>query len=836
MTKQQPTTKNHRRRSIFRALFVPLIIVMILQSAIFYFAAVYGGIEESLSQNAADILTERLLNRKNEIEDAFNNQWTDLDSATAYFNHLYSEYELEYGAYPFRGDSQHQIQFLEESSDKLIETLRQNNVNGVYIILNDKSMDDMALVSEQENKYGICIRDTDQMSNYTNREDLLLERSPTSIIEKTGCALDSWWESQYTFNGTDDGGFYYEPLQAVLQNPDTDGEDLAYFSSPYKLNGNGQEVVSFSIPLISDEGYPYGVIGVELTTKYLSSLIPGTEINEPEKSCYVLALQDIDNPECDPIVSNGALFNRCFDSNSMISTSNTVETGGFTLTARGDIKLYGTETPITIYNNNNPFENRQLVLIALVEHDTMFSYLSHIKNVLLFVSLFSLFLGIICILIVSRHFASPITALATRVRNRKPEDGFNLGHLGITEIDQLVDSIEDLNENVSKNIARTEFFSRMSHDMRTPMNAIISFSSPELLEGADEDLKDNYLDQIHTSGQYLLGLINEVLDMTKIESKKTDLQYEPMLLQHAWDTTIPIIDKLAQKKNITFERNTADCENAYVIADEQHLNQIVINLLSNAVKFTPPGGHVRLNVQLASDSKNKNFIQCHILIQDNGIGISQEFMKNLYTPFEQEHEGREGTGLGLSIAKKLVELMKGTIQCESIQGEGTTFKIMLPLEKCKASDAAQFNAGSATPSEKKLPTSDTLEGKHILVCEDHPMNTQIIRRLLERKGIQVVTAPNGKAGLNIFTASALNDFDAILMDIRMPVMDGLATAAAIRSLDREDALDIPIIAMTANAFDEDVRASHNAGMNAHLSKPVEPDKLYGALEKFLLEK
>ncbi|MDD3338900.1 MAG: ATP-binding protein, partial [Lachnospiraceae bacterium] len=444
------------------------------------------------------------------------------------------------------------------------------------------------------------------------------------------------------------------------------------------------------------------------------------------------------------------------------------------------------------------------------------------------VSLLSLILGLFCILLVSRRFASPITALAKRVEDMEPQAGFELDRLGITEIDQLVDSIETLNRNVSKDIARTEFFSRMSHDMRTPMNAIISFSSPELLENADETVKNNYLEKIHFSGEYLLGLINEVLDMTKIESKKTELHLSPTLISHTWETVISIIEKLAQKKNLHFTKDIADYPGLFLLADEQHLNQILVNLLSNAVKFTPDNGEIELHISIDDKRDDPEYADCNIIIRDTGIGISQNFMKDLYTPFEQENDSREGTGLGLSIAKKLVELMGGVIECESAKGMGTTFFIYLSMKKCAAPSAVS----PAVP--EKVPTV-SLEGKQILVCEDHPMNTQIICRLLERKGIQVTATENGLKCVEAFAHAPENTFHGILMDIRMPVMDGLTAAGRIRSLNRKDAASIPIIAMTANAFAEDVRASHKAGMNAHLSKPIEPDKLYSTLESLIKE-
>jgi len=326
--------------------------------------------------------------------------------------------------------------------------------------------------------------------------------------------------------------------------------------------------------------------------------------------------------------------------------------------------------------------------------------------------------------------------------------------------------------------------------------------------------------------------------MTKIESNKIDLQYSPLWTGQLWNTILPMIEKLAQEKNILFLKDI-QMEDAPVMVDEQHLNQVVMNLLSNAIKFTPENGRIKLEIRLQTDADQTDRLQGVVVVTDSGIGMSKEFMEHLYHPFEQENEGKEGTGLGLSIAKKLIELMDGTIQCTSEKGVGTTFVVHFPLMKCteEETNAMGRNRTSFTAQEtngaEHQAGQESLRGKRVLVCEDHPINRQIITRILERVGIEVTIAENGKIGIDIFQESAEDTFDGILMDIRMPVMDGLETARQIRQLKRLDAIHIPIIAMTANAFSEDVTASRAAGMNAHLSKPVEPQKLYATMQRLM---
>lgn len=645
--------------------------------------------------------------------------------------------------------------------------------------------------------------------------------------------MESWWDASYQFSSKEDGLFYYQPLQAAYNNPEADGEDIAYLCGAHQISSSDPQVVSYSIPLMDETGYPYAVLGVELTVQYLASLMPNQEINNANDSCYVLAMHHKDGTECIPIATTGTIYSRCFSSEGTIDCGAKDKFGGFSVIGYDDVTMYGDMAKLNIYNNNNPFEEDELVLIAMTQRDSLFNYSNQIKRMLFLVSMITLLLGVIAIFWVSRRFAAPITSLAKKARTMDSQSGYHLEHLGIQEIDQLVDSIEELNANVSKEIARTEFFSRMSHDMRTPMNAIISFSSKEMLEGADDARRDEYLGKIHSSGEYLLGLINEVLDMTKIESNKVDLHFEEIKADTICETVIPMVEKLALKNHVTFQDTIELPDDLYLKVDTQHLNQILINLLSNAVKFTPEGGTVRLEISQYEKVDRSDKVYCTIIVEDTGIGMSDAFMEKLYTPFEQEHEGEGGTGLGLSITKKLVELMGGTIQCSSELGTGTKFMLTIALDKIAKSD--KEIAQKTMEPQTQTGSEDHLEGKRILLCEDHPLNTQIAMRLLERKGMIVDTASNGRIGVERFAQSKAFYYDAVLMDIRMPEMTGLEAADAIRHLDRADAKIIPIIAMTANAFEEDIRKSRAAGMNEHLSKPIEPDKLYHALNKLIDE-
>ncbi|MDD3205985.1 MAG: ATP-binding protein [Lachnospiraceae bacterium] len=375
------------------------------------------------------------------------------------------------------------------------------------------------------------------------------------------------------------------------------------------------------------------------------------------------------------------------------------------------------------------------------------------------------------------------------------------------------------------NIAKTDFLSRMSHDLRTPMNAIIGLTALAKDEITDAAAIDEYLDKINSAGNFLLGLVNDCLDIEKIASGKMELHPRPYHYDEFKNSIQTMFQPLCRQKNITFafvEGNTGDT----ILADKVRFEQIFFNLLSNAVKFTPEGGKVEFIV--TDEVRDQGILSADFTVRDNGCGMSEEFQRSgLFTPFEQEQNENtaqtQGTGLGLSIVKSIVDMMNGNLQIKSEQGKGTEIRVHLELPL--VSDAGQ----GENLLQKKC--NGSLTGAHVLLVEDHPLNIEIAKKLLEKCKMVVTCAGNGEEALKIFNTSVLNYYQAILMDIRMPVMNGLDATKAIRELERVDAKTVPIIAMTANAFEEDVELTKEAGMNAHLSKPIEPQRLYETLEK-----
>ncbi|MEG1804963.1 MAG: ATP-binding protein [Clostridia bacterium] len=368
--------------------------------------------------------------------------------------------------------------------------------------------------------------------------------------------------------------------------------------------------------------------------------------------------------------------------------------------------------------------------------------------------------------------------------------------------------------------SRSNFFSRLSHDMRTPMNAIIGLSAIEAGENvSNEELKEN-LAKINVSGGYLLGLINDVLDMSKIESGKMQLNSTVLKFFDGLDGIEYVLLDRVKEKSIQYEVVKKGEFPKYINIDKMRLQQILINLLSNAIKFSYYGGKVELIIE-AKKTEGKIF-NCEIRVKDYGRGISPNFMPKVFLPFEQERSSEfnnTGTGLGLSIVKSLVALMGGKISVESELNKGTEFIIEMPFEICEE-----------LPSDSKEPNvMPQIVGCKILIAEDQPLNVEVERKLLQKKGCEIFVAENGQVAVNTFKESSVGFFDLILMDIRMPIMDGFIATREIRALDRADAKKIPIIAMTANAFDDDIQKSKEAGMNGHLSKPIDVSKFYGLI-------
>lgn len=380
--------------------------------------------------------------------------------------------------------------------------------------------------------------------------------------------------------------------------------------------------------------------------------------------------------------------------------------------------------------------------------------------------------------------------------------------------------------------SKSEFFSRMSHDMRTPLNAVLGCSDLARRSLSEGDLAktDQYLGQVSFAGRQLLALINDILELSRLEAGKNDLELRETDLRELFAGTAALFRVRAQEEGKQLEVEL-DLEDGAVMADEKKVSQIVNNLLSNAVKYTNRGDVIRFQAKQFSFERMSKY---QIIVEDTGIGMTPEFLDHLFDPYSREtaftSQSVSGTGLGMPIVKSLVQQMSGEISVESTLGKGTRFTVTLP-----------FARADGEKKEPALPDAGTAaafswEGRRVLVAEDNALNREIICAVLEEFGARVLSAENGAEALRLFSAEPPFSVDAVLMDMHMPEMDGCQAAAAIRGLERPDAKDVPILAVTANVFAEDIAATTKAGMNGHISKPIDGAVLRQTMEKLILER
>ena len=378
------------------------------------------------------------------------------------------------------------------------------------------------------------------------------------------------------------------------------------------------------------------------------------------------------------------------------------------------------------------------------------------------------------------------------------------------------------------NKAKSAFLLSISHDIRTPMNAIIGFTNIALRQNTVSDIHDS-LEKVQQSSNHLLSLLNDVLDFTRIESGKVTISPEPVDITQLTDNVQAIMNGLLYNRDLKFEVHREIPKNSYVLADVLRIREVLVNLLGNAVKFTKDGGKITLDVSSYQGADEKHIITRYV-VRDNGIGMSEEFQKKLFDPFSQEDDANartqyKGTGLGMAITKKYVDMMGGSIAVESKKGVGSTFTVEIPLELQE----------QVIQSEQKQHLHRDLTGIHVLMAEDNDLNAELATIILEDAGMTVTRASDGKEVVNLFKNHPRGTYDLILMDIMMPNMDGHQAAKAIRALgiERSDAVTIPIIALSANAFIDDIQESLDSGMNDHISKPINMEELIDTITKYI---
>ncbi|MBQ7641846.1 MAG: response regulator, partial [Acholeplasmatales bacterium] len=375
------------------------------------------------------------------------------------------------------------------------------------------------------------------------------------------------------------------------------------------------------------------------------------------------------------------------------------------------------------------------------------------------------------------------------------------------------------------NKSKTDFLSTMSHDIRTPMNAIVGLTVLTEKNIDNKDLVKEYNKKISLASNHLLTLINDILDISKVESGKIFLNPISFSIIELIDNLVNITEPMIKDKNIDFKLNLNDINHEYLFADKLRLNQIFMNILSNAIKYTEVSGSISVDL-IEEETDNPNYVKLIYIVKDTGIGMSKEFMEKMYDPFIRETDSRinriEGTGLGLAITKKMVDLMEGTIECESKEGVGTTFKISLDIKKDLEKNNKEVNDLSNDYS--------IIANMNILIAEDNDINYEIISEMLKSYNINTFRAIDGQECLDIIKKSRENEYDLIFMDIQMPKKNGLEVTKEIRLLDNW-AKDIPIIAMTADAFSENINECLSVGMNGHIAKPIDINIVLNEIRK-----
>lgn len=418
---------------------------------------------------------------------------------------------------------------------------------------------------------------------------------------------------------------------------------------------------------------------------------------------------------------------------------------------------------------------------------------------------------------------------------KKPGVCLNGYHQDITETmvakGKQEQAIMELLEKVRRaNSAKSEFLSHMSHDLRTPINGILGMLSIIEKSQDDPERQRDCRNKIRVSTEHLLSLVNDVLQFSKLDSGRTTEAEESFALRDILENSIALLDERAKERGIRLTLEEIDIQHGRVIGNPLYLQQILMNIIDNAIKYNHPQGAVF--VQAKEMSCRGDTAEYQFVVEDTGIGIGEEFKKHIFEPFTQEHKSARthynGVGLGMSIVKQLVDQMKGHIEVESQIGSGSMFRITLPMQIDGVRDAQAVDEGQNE--------TGTIDGMRVLLVEDNEINCEIIEFMLKDAGAKVVTANDGKEAVDAFAASAPETFDCVLMDLMMPVMSGYEAARVIRAMDRADAKTVPIIALSANAFDEDVAMAKDAGMNEHLAKPVDMGKMFRVMNRLRYEK
>ena len=494
-------------------------------------------------------------------------------------------------------------------------------------------------------------------------------------------------------------------------------------------------------------------------------------------------------------------------------------------------KLNGREQGVELLGNDKPYylgycpiENNNTMLICIVEKSVVDNVLRDYQKTIGFTTI--LMAGFVLLLFVGLFYSISRLSLAEQKAEYEKRNNeiqiralreMEVANKKLKKAKNIATEALQTAENANK--AKTDFLSNMSHDIRTPMNAIIGMTSLIRHDAGNKEKVTEYADKIDISSQHLLGIINDVLDMSKIEAGKTVFKYSDFSILNFIQEINTLFHSQTDEKNQTLTIIKENIRHEWVNGDQVHLMQIFSNLLSNAVKYTQEGGKILFLVE-ECETNSSVYAKYRFLVRDNGMGMSADFKETIFDPFTRAESSVtnkiQGTGLGMAITRNLVEAMGGTIDLESELGQGSCFEVLIDMRI-----AEERTVALAAQEEIDEQDDNILRGMRFLCAEDNELNAEILMELLKIEDAECIICENGKKALETFEQSAPGDYDMILMDVQMPVMNGYEATRAIRNSSHELAKTIPIIAMTANAFSEDIQCSFAAGMDAHISKPVD---------------
>ncbi len=837
----------------------PMIALTLLQIFIFLVVLALTGGFSRIRSYSYNIIFEKTENRKSYVESMMN-QKTDLVYETAGgINALLEKMLKEEGrkASVLKTDKGINKRFLSQCSEELISLLRRDMVNDVFLIV-----DSGALYDDGDKHYysGIYLRDTDVTENSIfDNKDIFMEVGSSAVAKAHGFPLDFGWTLCLDVTDKERADFVFRPMETYAAYKNTPLYNLGYWSALSSVSDSREESVKYSLPLVTKEGEVYGVLGIGLLARTIAQNIPANDFSGGN-ACYILSVDSKGSGRYLPMLHAGSAYGRLVKGGTVLSEAVPVGHNLYDFSVKGETSCLGSIQKISLYRSGSPYRDHRWALISVADKEQSLSiYNTLLKTMLLSVTV-SLCLCIVLAMAASQGINLPVK----RIVKELAESGKGLvkfSSSGIAEMDALASAITDLQKQVAKlkddeytaklleanealqeayaaatsaNLAKTDFLSRMSHDIRTPMNAIIGMTTIAKNHMDDREKLSGCLSKIDMSSHYLLGLINEVLDMSKIEAGKFTLTLENVNLLRLVDSLLEMIGPSVREKRHELTVEIGEVTHENVSCDSVRLQQIFMNMMSNAVKYTPPGGKIRFAVS-EKPSERENIGCYEFVFEDNGRGMSPAFQEKLFEPFEREEDVRvnkeQGTGLGMSITLNIVKLMDGDIQVESEPGKGTKFTVIVYLPIVGTQEGE--SAGEQSVCAEEAMRGERFAGHRILVAEDNELNREIAAEIFAMAGLSVEMAENGKEAVEKFKASAPGEFEMIFMDIQMPELNGYEAAGEIRALPREDAESIPIVAMTANAFAEDIQNARAAGMNDHVAKPLELDKLFGTMARYL---